>query len=209
VRIALVAGVMFGLMDRSLHAASLRYELIRLLNTIAIEAPFDLQVASLDPTVLGQALLKRRHQLDAFDLGARQLGLDMLAVQARRTEDFAAAFDSLDRARVDALYVVQDGVTILNEVELANRARQRHMAMLCARSDWVERGCLMSYGSNSAALTEQQVNYVDKILRGARPGDLPIQLPTVFDLSVNTATLQALGLTIPASATPLVTEWIT
>jgi putative ABC transport system substrate-binding protein len=147
-------------------------------------------------------------QLDAFDLGARQLGMDMVAVQARRTEDFPTAFDSLDRAQVEALYVVQDSVTLVNEAELANRATQHHIAMLCARSDWVERGCLMSYGSNSAALTEQQVNYVDKILRGARPGDLPLQLPTVFDLSVNTRTLQALGLTLPSSATPLVTEWI-
>jgi putative ABC transport system substrate-binding protein len=147
-------------------------------------------------------------QLDAFNQAAVRLGMDMLTVQARRPEEFSAAFESLDRAQVDALYVVQDTVTYANEAELADRAKQHHIALLCARSDWVERGCLMSYGSNSLSITSLQIGYVDRILRGARPGDLPIQLPTVFDLSVNTTTLQALSFTIEPSRMPLVTEWI-
>jgi putative ABC transport system substrate-binding protein len=66
----------------------------------------------------------------------------------------------------------------------------------------------MSYGTNTSALTSLQVNAVDKILRGARPGDLPIQLPTVFDLSINVKTLQTLGLTLAPSAVPRVTQWV-
>jgi putative ABC transport system substrate-binding protein len=129
-------------------------------------------------------------------------------VQARAADDFPSAFDSLDRAQVDALYVVQDGVTYANEADLAALAIEHRMATLCGRSDWVQRGCLMSYGTNTSALTGLQVSSVDKILRGARPGDLPIQLPTAFDLSINVKTLHTLGLTLPPSAVPRVTQWI-
>jgi putative ABC transport system substrate-binding protein len=148
-------------------------------------------------------------QLEAFDSAARQLGMDMVAVQAgKHVEEFDAAFEAFDRAQVDALYVVQDAVTLDHQTELAALATQHRMAMLCARSFWVQSGCLMSYGSQASAVYVLKANYIDRVLRGARPGDLPIQLPTVFDLSINVKTLQALGLTIEPAALPLVTEWI-
>jgi putative ABC transport system substrate-binding protein len=119
--------------------------------------------------------------------------MDLVAVKAgKRVEEFDTAFEALDRAHVDALYVVQDGVTLDNQVELAALATQHRIATLCTRSIWVQNGCLLSYGSQLSALYALEANYIDRVLRGARPGDLPIQLPTVFDLSVNVKTLQAL-----------------
>jgi len=147
-------------------------------------------------------------QLETYDLVARQLGMNMVAVRTGRREEFDAAFETLDRAQVDALFLVQDGITLDNQAELAALATQHGMATMCVRSIWVQHGCLLSYGSQLSALYILEANYIDKILRGAAPGDLPIQLPTVFDLSINVKTLGALGLKVPPSAQPLVTEWI-
>jgi putative ABC transport system substrate-binding protein len=139
---------------------------------------------------------------------ASKLGVQIVSIQARRVEDFVPAFEALNRAQTDALLVLQDGVTINYQSEISALAAQHGLPTMCTRSDWVQHGCLMAYGSNRAVAYSRVATYVDRILRGARPGDLPVEQPTTFDLTVNVKTLQALGLTIPPAVLPLVTEWI-
>ena len=149
-----------------------------------------------------------QNQVDGNQTAARQLGMDSVVVRAAREENLDAAFDQLQQARVDAVYVVQDVLTSGWAGHIADMAKRRGLPTMCARSDWVAAGCLLSYATNRLALIPLWTNYADRILRGANPGDLPIQLPTTFDLSINQTTAEALGVSIPPAAVPLVTEWI-
>jgi putative ABC transport system substrate-binding protein len=148
-------------------------------------------------------------QLAEAEDAARQLELQLVPVQVHQPEDFGPVFDALANARVNAVYLLQDQVTLNYQRELALFAADRGLPTLCVRSDWVERGCLISYGANRQALYARVASHhIDRLLRGTRPSDLPVELPTVFDLSLNVKTLQALGLTVPQPAQGLVTEWL-
>jgi len=146
--------------------------------------------------------------LAEFEIAGTQLGMQVVPVQAPRPEDFDSSLEAFARAGGDVVYPSQDPVTSRNEAEIAAVAIRHGLATLCVRSDWVQQGCLMSYGANRSAYYVHVATHIDRVLRGAQPGDLPIELPTVYDLSVNVKTLQALGVTVPQSALPLVTEWI-
>jgi putative ABC transport system substrate-binding protein len=147
-------------------------------------------------------------QLASFEAAGPRVGVQIAPIQVVRSEDLDTAIEGLDRTRVDALSVVQDVVTLGYVAHVTEVATRHGLPTMCARSDWVQLGCLLSYATNRPALTRMRVSYIDKVLRGARPGDLPIQQPTTFDLSVNLKTLQALGLSVPSPVQPLVTEWI-
>jgi putative ABC transport system substrate-binding protein len=135
-------------------------------------------------------------------------GMQVEPLEARRPEDYEAALERFARSSGDAVAPIQDVLTLANQVEIAALARKYGLATLCARSDWVEHGCLMSYGANRPALYKRASTYIDRVLRGTPPGDLPIERPSVYDLSINVKTLRALGLTVPETTLPLVTEWI-
>src|SRR5262249_25391938 len=100
--------------------------------------------------------------LSGFGAATRMLGMEMVVVQAALPEEFDAAFNTLDRGHVDALYLAQDAVTNNNQAEVAALALRHGMATLCARSDWVQRGCLMSCASQPSAIYTLEINYVDK-----------------------------------------------
>jgi putative ABC transport system substrate-binding protein len=120
-------------------------------------------------------------------------------VEARGPADFDRAFSDMTRARAGALTVLS-GLMLFNErrrlVDLA--AKNRLPAVYTAR-DFVDAGGLMAYGANRADLFRRAATYVDKILKGARPADLPVEQPTKFELVINVKTAKALGLTIPPS----------
>jgi putative ABC transport system substrate-binding protein len=134
-----------------------------------------------------------------FDIGAHGLGVTTQAVLLRKPDDFGTAWGEIMRDRPDALYVVVDPIVdthVRQILQLA--ARLRLPAIYTARGP-VEAGGLMSYGPGFEAMIPRAAAYVDKILKGAKPADLPVEQPMKFDLVVNLKTAKALDLTIPPS----------
>ena len=132
----------------------------------------------------------------AAKAAARTLGLEVAPLEIRRAEDVAPAFETL-KSQIDALYVVGDALITANLSRIITFALSRRLPTTFNTRDYVQAGALMSYGPNFPALFRHAAEYVDKILRGAKAGDLPVEQPTKFDLVINLTTARALGLTIP------------
>jgi ABC-type uncharacterized transport system substrate-binding protein len=126
---------------------------------------------------------------------AKMLGLEIVALEIRQAEDIAPAFESL-KGPVDALYVCADPMVSTNRIRINTSALGARLPTMHGFRDYVEVGGLMSYGPNNANLFRRAAEYVDKILKGAKPGDLPVEQPTKFDLIINLKTAKALGLTV-------------
>jgi putative ABC transport system substrate-binding protein len=129
---------------------------------------------------------------------AQKVGIDVGTLEIRRAEDIALAIEAL-KGRAEALYVVSDSLIDANGIRINNLALAAQLATMYGYREQVERGGLMSYGANFADLFRHSADYVDKILRGAKPADLPVEQPTKFDLVINLKTAKALGLDIPAT----------
>jgi putative ABC transport system substrate-binding protein len=129
---------------------------------------------------------------------ARTLGLDATAVEIQRVEDIAPAFDAL-QGHADALYICSDALMAGNFGRINTLALGLRLPTTQGSREYLEAGGLISYGPNIADLFRRAGDYVDKILRGAKPADLPVEQPTKFDLIINLTTAKALGLTIPES----------
>ena len=132
-------------------------------------------------------------------VAARALGVQLQLLEARGPDEFDGAFAAMTKERVGALLVVADGMFFFHRARLVDlAARGRLPAAYGVRAD-VEAGGLMSYGPSLRDLWQRAATYVDKILKGAKPADLPIEQPTKFELVINLKTAKALGLTIPQS----------
>jgi ABC-type uncharacterized transport system substrate-binding protein len=129
---------------------------------------------------------------------ARTLGFEVATVEIRRAQDIAPAFDAL-KGRADALYVCSDPLVTTNRIRINTLALGARLPTMHGQGDNVEAGGLMSYGANYPDLHRRAADYVDKILRGAKPGDIPVEQPTKFDLVINLTTAKVLGLTVPPS----------
>ena len=129
---------------------------------------------------------------------ARTLGLEVATPEIRRAEDIAPAFEGL-KDRAEALYVCADALVTTNRTRINILAVGARLPTMHGTRDTVEAGGLMSYGPNFPASFRRVADYVDKILRGAKPADLPVEQPTKFDLVINLTTAKALGLKIPES----------
>jgi putative tryptophan/tyrosine transport system substrate-binding protein len=129
---------------------------------------------------------------------ARTLGLDVVTLEIRRPEDIAPAFETL-KGRAQALYVAGDSLVLTNRVRINTLTLVARLPAIYISREYVEAGGLMSYGANWPDLFRRSADYVDKILRGMKPGDLPVEQPTKFDVVINLTTANALGLTIPES----------
>jgi putative tryptophan/tyrosine transport system substrate-binding protein len=129
---------------------------------------------------------------------ASTLGLEVATVEIRRAEDIPPAFEAL-RGRADALFVVAEPLVITHRIRINTLALGARLPTMGGFRDYVEAGGLLSYGPNDPELFRRAADHVDKILRGAKPGDIPVEQPTKFDLVVNLKTAKALGLTIPES----------
>jgi putative ABC transport system substrate-binding protein len=127
---------------------------------------------------------------------ARALGLDVATLEIRRAQDIAPAFETL-KGRADALYVCPDGLVSTNRTRINTLALGERLPVMHGYREYVEAGGLMSYGPNYPDLFRRAADYVDKILHGAKPGDIPVEQPTKFDLIVNLTTAKALHLDIP------------
>jgi putative ABC transport system substrate-binding protein len=129
---------------------------------------------------------------------ARALGLDIVTLEIRQAEDIAPAFEA-HKDDADALFVGGGPLTTTNRLRINTLALAARLPTICVLREYVEAGALMSYGPHFSDLFRRAAEYVDKVLRGAKPSDLPIEQPTKFELVVNLKTATALGLTIPES----------
>jgi putative tryptophan/tyrosine transport system substrate-binding protein len=129
---------------------------------------------------------------------ARTLGFEVVTSELRRAQDIAPAFEAL-KGRAEALYVCSDFLMFTNRVRIITLALAERLPTIYGEREMVEAGGLMSYGPNFPAMFRRAADYVDKILRGAKPGDVPVEQPTKFELIINLTTAKALGLAIPES----------
>jgi putative ABC transport system substrate-binding protein len=128
---------------------------------------------------------------------APALSIELSFVGARAPEEFGPAFSAVSRAHAQALYVIGDAFFFAHRTTLLKRASKARLPTMCPQKGFVDAGGLMSYATNFGDLLRRSASYVDKILKGAKPGDLPIEQPTKFELVVNLKTAKAIGLTIP------------
>jgi len=126
---------------------------------------------------------------------ARTLSLAVTTSEIRRAEDIAPAFEVL-KDRADALYICPDPLMNTNRTRINILAVGARLPTMHGVREYVEAGGLMSYGPNPPDLFRRAADYVDKILRGTKPGDIPVEQPTKFDLVVNLTTAKVLGLTV-------------
>ena len=129
---------------------------------------------------------------------ARTLGLEVTTLEIRRAEDITPAFEAL-KSRADALYIVPDPLVNTHRVRINTLALGTRLPTISGVREQVEAGGLMSYGANFPDLFRRAADLVDKILRGAKPADIPVEQPTKFDLIINITTAKALGLEIPST----------
>jgi putative ABC transport system substrate-binding protein len=130
-------------------------------------------------------------------IAAEKLGIELQPLEVREPEDFAAAFAKLTRDRPDVVVVFQDALTLQHRAEIIGfNASGRLPAMYTAR-EWAHEGGMMSYGENLGAMFHRAAYFVDRIFKGAKPADIPVEQPTEFDLVVNLKTADAVGITFP------------
>jgi putative ABC transport system substrate-binding protein len=133
----------------------------------------------------------------AADAAARMLGLQVQPLGVREPDDFAAAFDAIARDRPDAILMVTDALTVLNRKRVFDLAAEQKLPAIYEYDNLVRDGGLMSYGPDMSEVYDRAADLADRILRGARPADLPFEQPTRFRLVINKKTAERLGLTIP------------
>jgi putative ABC transport system substrate-binding protein len=138
---------------------------------------------------------------------ARALGLEVAPHEIRRAEDIAPVFETL-KSQADALYVVEDTLIFVNRTPIVMLALGARLPTIFGNRDFVQAGALMSYGPNYPALFQRTADFVDKILRGTKPGEIPVEQPTKFELIINLITANALGLTVPDKIQALADEVI-
>ncbi len=135
----------------------------------------------------------------AMQDAARALGLTVHRLEVRNAADFDQAFAAIEKERSNAIHAFPDGITLASRARIAEFALTRHLPSVFGWKEYVEAGGLISYGPNLDASWRRIGVFVDKILKGARPADLPVEQPTKFELLINLKTAKALGLTIPPS----------
>jgi putative tryptophan/tyrosine transport system substrate-binding protein len=130
---------------------------------------------------------------------AKEFGMTIKSVDARSQNDFKRAFSEMKQTRVDGLVVSPNVVYVQNRKLIVELAAQQRLPTIYGRSDFVDAGGLASYGTSFPHLYRRAAVYVDKILKGAKPADLPVEQPTKFEFVINLKTAKALNLTIPQS----------
>jgi putative ABC transport system substrate-binding protein len=130
---------------------------------------------------------------------AQGTGIAVLGVEARARDDIARTFVVLTKARVQGLIVLPHPVTFTHQTQIVELAAKNRLPAIYPSREFIESGGLMAYSTSRTEMYRRSVIYVDKILKGAKPGDLPIEQPTKFELLINLKTAKALGLTIPPS----------
>jgi len=181
-------GNVTGLSIQQTDVAAKRLELLR-------EIVPGLRRLAILGNVSGPAVVLDMREAEA---AARTLGMEVITSEIRRGEDIAPAFAAL-KGRAEALYLPIDPLVNTHRFRINTLALAARLPTVHTSREWVEVGGLMSYGANVPDLFRRAANYVDKILRGAKPGDIPVEQPSKFDLIINLTTARALDLSIPES----------
>ena len=147
-------------------------------------------------------------QLREAKTAARALGLRLQALEARAPQEIDSAFAAMTRERADALVVLGDAILYNQRKQIAELAAKSRLPSASALREYAEAGGLIAYGTDSLDLERRSTAFVDKILKGAKPADLPVEQPTKFELVINLKTAKALGLMIPQSILVLADEVI-
>jgi putative ABC transport system substrate-binding protein len=137
-------------------------------------------------------------EITEAEAAARTLGLETITAEILTTEDIAPAIERL-AAQADALFVPSDPFFFSNRTRINTIALSARLPTTYGTREWVEAGALMSYGPSLPDLFRRAAEYVDKMLRGTKPGDLPVEQPTKFEFVINLTTARALGLDVPAT----------
>ena len=182
-------GNITGLSDFNTGVVAKRLELLKEV------IPSAIRVAAL----LNPANPANPRQIALTQAAASGLGVTILSFEAERANEIARAFVTMKRERSTGLIVIGDPTLGANRKLILELAAKNRLPAVYSQSQWVSAGGLMSFGTNFADLYRRAATYVDKILKGAKPADLPVEQPTKFELVINLKTAKALGLTIPAS----------
>jgi len=140
-----------------------------------------------------------RRNIEAAERAAAHLGITVQPVEIRSPADFEPAFSSIGKSGLQGVVLTQDGLFYANQKRLAELALEHKLPMMVYAKEMSEAGALMSYGADIPVYFRRAADYVDRILKGAKPGNLPVERPTTFDFFVNEETAKGLGLTIPAA----------
>jgi len=138
-----------------------------------------------------------RDELRETETAARQLGVKILPVKVREPNQIQSAYAAMVKERADAIIILHSGFAYTNRRQLLELGEKNQLPSMCEQARWTKAGCLMSYGPDVPYLYRRAAIYVDKILKGAKPADLPVEQPTRFELIINLKTAKKLGLTIP------------
>jgi putative ABC transport system substrate-binding protein len=134
-----------------------------------------------------------------IQLPARQLGIQLHSLEVRSPDDFNQAFEAASKARAGALFVMPDPVMVTNLKRIAGLAVKSRLPSIFHVSEFADAGGLATYGPDRVDMFRRAATFVDKILKGAKPADLPVEQPTRFELVINLKTAKTLGITIPQS----------
>jgi putative ABC transport system substrate-binding protein len=138
-----------------------------------------------------------RQYLSEAEAAAKALGVQLQPVEVRSPDEFDGAFAALTRDRARAAFIAGSPMQFVNRARMAELAVKHHLPTVCALREYVEAGCLIGYGSSVTYQFRRAAYFVDRILKGAKPVDLPVEQPTKFELVINLKTAKTLGLTIP------------
>jgi putative tryptophan/tyrosine transport system substrate-binding protein len=131
------------------------------------------------------------------ETAARALGVNLQLHQIQSPNDFESAYSAMSRERANALIIIQSSLTLFHRRHLLELATKSRLASICEGSAWANDGCLMSYGPDLPYQWRRAAIFVDKILKGTKPAELPVEQPTKFELVINLKTAKQIGLTIP------------
>lgn len=137
--------------------------------------------------------------IEDLKLASSSLSIELSFASVRTPEEIGPAFSAVRRARAQALYVLEDPLFLIHRTTLFKLASNARLPTIHGNRQYVDAGGLISYGPSYGDLFRRSATYVDKILKGAKPGDLPIEQPNKFELVVNLKTARAVGVTVPES----------
>ena len=182
-------GNVTGLNTQTADLAAKRLELLREV------LPSIHRVAVLWNPTVPERVIDLKHT----QVAARTLHVEIQSLEVRRPEDLDDKFTAMVKGRAEALVILADPVTHTHRVKIIDLATKKRLPTMFTQRQPVDAGGLVSYGTNYEALFRRAADFVDRILRGTKPADLPVEQPTTFELVINLKTAKALGLTIPLS----------
>jgi putative ABC transport system substrate-binding protein len=197
VSLARPGGNVTGLSDQQSDAAGKRLELLREV------VPSLRRLAIMTNVGYPQAVL----EMGEVQAAAHKLGIEVALLKIRRAEDIEPAFAAI-KAQTDAIYIVQEALVNANRTRIITLVLSARLPSIISAREFVQAGVLMSYGPNFPDMFRRAAEIVDQVLRGAKPGDIPIEQPTKFDLTINLTTAKALGLEVPHNLLVLADEVI-